>query len=130
MNEFDGVSNEELELSELGEDEPMTELRSKVVRAVNANRRAEKRIEAMGVSLNNVGDVAQQFMVEWLVNNILTQDQRDALSLAWAQRYGEILKDMEGKARELRMAHERAKLITPPASPGLIVPGNIRRETR
>lgn len=118
--------------SELGsDDEPYrepSEAEKKLIRQINRNKSAEKRIAAMDVELTNVPATAQTFMVDWIINNVLTQAQREDLGLAWAIHYGEILTDMEGKAREFKMAHDRAKLGV--QTPGLIIPAGVRSQDR
>jgi hypothetical protein len=83
----------------------------------------------MGFQTDQVEGARSTFCLEWIINNVLSQGQRDMMTLAWAQRYGEILTDLEGKAREVIVAQQRAKLAQPrPAS--LIVPPGVRRPGR
>jgi hypothetical protein len=100
-----------------------------IVEQVNKNRQAEQRIDAMGFQTDQVEGARSTFCLEWIINNVLSQGQRDMMALAWAQRYGEILTELEGKAREVLVAQKRAKLAQPkPAS--LIVPPGVRRPGR
>jgi hypothetical protein len=105
---------------------PPTEVQKELINQVNRNAQIEKRISGLGIELTSVGAAKNQFFMQWIINNLLTQAQRDDMMLAWAQEYGKQLIDLEGKARELKMASERPRLVQPGA-PGLIVPGNVRR---
>jgi hypothetical protein len=100
-----------------------------IVEQVNKNRQAEQRIDAMGFQTDQVEGARSTFCLEWIINNVLSQGQRDMMTLAWAQRYGEILTELEKQAREVIIAQKRAKLAQPkPAS--LIVPPGVRRPGR
>jgi len=100
-----------------------------IVDQVNKNRKAEQRIDAMGFQTDQVEGARSTFCLEWIINNVLSQGQRDMMTLAWAQRYGEILTELEVKAREVVVAQQRARIAQPkPAS--LIVPPGVRRPGR
>lgn len=100
-----------------------------IIDQVNKNRQAEKRLSAMGFETDQVEGARSTFCLEWIINHVLSQGQRDAMTLAWMQRYGEILSTLEEKAREVVVAQQRAKLSQPrPAS--LIVPPGVRRPSR
>lgn len=97
------------------------------------NQRAEERLAAMGFETDQVEGARSTFCLEWIIEHVLSQAQRDMMKLAWAQQYGEILTTLEGKAREHVVAQQeaqrRAKLATP-RTPSLIVPPGVRRPGR
>lgn len=94
------------------------------------NRQAEERLSAMGFETQQVEGARSTFCLEWMIDHVLSQSQRDMMKLAWAEHYGEILTTLEGKAREhlaaQQEAQRRAKLATP-RTPSLIVPPGVRR---
>jgi hypothetical protein len=100
-----------------------------IIDQVNKNRQAEQRLSAMGFETDQVEGARSTFCLEWIINNVLSQGQRDAMTLAWAQKYGEILSTLEGRAREVVVAQRRAKLAKPQAA-SLIVPPGVRRPGR
>lgn len=97
-----------------------------IVDQVNKNRQAEQRLDAMGFQTDQVEGARSTFCLEWIINNVLSQGQRDMMTLAWAEHYGEILTTLEGKAREVVVAQQRARIARPKPST-LIVPPGVRR---
>lgn len=106
--------------------ENLSDTERALVDMVTANRRIEKRLDKMGIEATGVHESKMTFMLEWIINNVLTHAQREDMTLAWATHYNQVLKDLEVKGRELIVAQQRARLSVPKSS-SLVVPPGVRR---
>ena len=110
------------------------ELTERQIEILDLNSKAGStlaRIKRLGAEVDtaSVENSRGIYQLQWMFDNVLTEEQREQFELDWLREINRQLTVLEGQARDVSLARSRRKLHTP-GSAGLIVPGDIRRQGR